>query len=421
MQVYVKGGDSTKYIKDPIHGYIKINNFELSIIETRPLQRLRRIKQLAGSEYVYPGAIHTRFEHSIGTMHMAGLMAETLKDLGVDVVQLSRLQGLLHDVGHGPFSHTFEPVLEEICGLSHEDMTQKIVKETEIADILSKNGFDPAEVADYSIGRGKTRYQNQIIRSPFDADKLDFTMRDSYHTGAGYYVDAYRIVYNLGIIDNSLGLNIKALPTLESLLISRLLSFRSIYFHKTSRAAQVMLTRAMKIVSDKLEVEEATKDVEKYLQLDDYTVWNVIRSDPRTRNIFEDLANRRLLKVAYEDVLYRREGDLALLEKKSIVESIRDEIADRSGVPREEIYIDTPLLRTLPVEDISSEIIFFSSEGEGIKRVNADEISPIIYQLRRTVMSTLRVYTRKENVEKVKKASEEVFKGRSSFYYRVSY
>ncbi|RSN72581.1 HD domain-containing protein [Candidatus Methanodesulfokora washburnensis] len=354
-------------------------------------------------------------------MHMAGLIAETLKDLGVDVVQLSRLQGLLHDVGHGPFSHTFEPVLERICGLSHEEMTQKIVKETEISDVLSKNGFDPTEVADYSIGRGKIRYQNQIIRSPFDADKLDFTMRDSYHTGAGYYVDAYRIAYNVGIIDNSLGLNIKALPTLESLLISRLLSFRSIYFHKTSRAAQVMLTRAMEIVADRLEVEEAAKDVEKYIQLDDYTVWNVIRSDPRTKSIFEDLANRRLLKVAYEDILYRREGDLSLLERKSVIEGIRDEIANRSGVPREEIYVDTPLLRTLPMEDMSLEVLFFSSEGGEIKRLNAEEISPIIYQLRRTVMSTLRVYTRRENVEKVKKAAEEVFRGGSSFYYRVSY
>ncbi len=415
-----------KYIKDPIHGYIRLNDLELALIETRAVQRLRRIRQLAGSEYVYPGAIHTRFEHSLGTMFVAGLMGTTLAERAEEessIVQITRLQGLLHDIGHGPFSHVFEPVMEEFCGLTHEDMSRKIIEKSEIADILSSHGFDPKNVADLSVGlKEGEKVLNKVIRSPFDADKLDFTNRDSYHTGAGYYIDVHRIAYNVEIFDGELCLNIKALPTMESLVISRLLAFRSIYFHRTSRAAQVMMIEAMRrIARDVLEIEETVKDVDRYLDMDDFTVWCALKRDPRTRQILEDLANRRLLKVAYEMVFYRKEGEIGFLDSRAILGRLREEISARADVDLGDIFIDIPLLRTVPVEGFEETITFLEPEGRGRVALKAEEISPIISQLKRTLLSIVRIYTRKELVNRVEKAAKEVLSGEERFYHKVSY
>ena len=122
-------------IRDPVHGYIKITQEERAIIDSPFVQRLRRIHQLAGAYMVYPGGVHSRFEHVLGTMHVAGLIAESIADkvdLDEEHVQELRLAALLHDVGHGPFSHLFEEVLADKTDLSHEDMSQRIVLESDI-------------------------------------------------------------------------------------------------------------------------------------------------------------------------------------------------------------------------------------------------------------------------------------------------
>ncbi len=132
------------FIKDPIHGYIRISETERTIIDTYPVQRIRRIRQLAGSEFVYPAANHTRFEHVLGAMYLAGLLGETLPaDLSDHQVQQLRIAALLHDNGHGPFSHVFEPLMIRHLGKTHEDLVPWLVNETEIAEILEKAGFNP--------------------------------------------------------------------------------------------------------------------------------------------------------------------------------------------------------------------------------------------------------------------------------------
>src|SRR5208282_6023266 len=131
-------------IRDPVHGYIKITKEEREVIDSLFVQRLRRIHQLAGAYMVYPGGVHSRFEHVIGTMHVTGLIAESIADemdLRDEDVQELRLAGLLHDIGHGPFSHLFEEVLNERTKLSHEDISQRIVLESDISGLLEKNGI----------------------------------------------------------------------------------------------------------------------------------------------------------------------------------------------------------------------------------------------------------------------------------------
>src|SRR5207302_4265700 len=155
------------FIKDPIHGYVRISEAEKTIIDTRPVQRLRRLRQLAGSEFVYAAANHTRFEHVIGAMHIAGVLSEVLPThLDVHTQEQMRLAALLHDIGHGPFSHVFEPLMAKYLGKNHEDFVPWLVNQTEIAERLEAAGFNAKTLGRLAIGklRDKKRpYLDQII------------------------------------------------------------------------------------------------------------------------------------------------------------------------------------------------------------------------------------------------------------------
>src|SRR4030043_2374302 len=135
-------------IKDPVHGYVYITEEEKTIIDSYPVQRLHRLRQLAGAEYVYPGANHTRFEHSVGVMYLAGRVAENphiSQLIDEDELGMVRIAGLLHDVGHGPFSHVFEHLLDKELGKTHEDLTTWIIENSELKEILRRNGYHPEE------------------------------------------------------------------------------------------------------------------------------------------------------------------------------------------------------------------------------------------------------------------------------------
>ena len=142
------------FIKDPLYGYIRITEQEKLIIDAEPVQRLRRIRQLAGAQYVYPAANHTRFEHSLGAMHLAGAVAENLPSISEESERSQvRVAALLHDVGHGPLSHLFEPLLSKYVGKNHEDMSLRIIKESELGRSLEKAGFAAGEIASLAVGR----------------------------------------------------------------------------------------------------------------------------------------------------------------------------------------------------------------------------------------------------------------------------
>src|SRR5213592_2649799 len=164
------------FIKDPIHGYIRVNETERTVLDTRPVQRLRRLRQLAGSEFVYPAANHTRFEHVLGAMHLAGALSEVLPThLDAHDQEQMRLAALLHDIGHGPFSHVFEPLMVRHLKKTHEDFVPWIVNETEVADKLDQAGFNPHRVGLLAVGRlrdNKRPYLDQIISSSVDIRPL---------------------------------------------------------------------------------------------------------------------------------------------------------------------------------------------------------------------------------------------------------
>lgn len=403
------------FIKDPLYGYIKITELERDIIDTKAVQRLRRIRQLSGSEFVYPAANHTRFEHVLGCMYLAGLMWENLPlEESSEGWQQLRLAALLHDLGHGPFSHVFDPILIKHFGKTHEDLTSWLIRDSDVGEVLDSNGFSKVDLSKLSVGMLDNEYsfKNQIISSTVDIDKLDFISRDSYHTGAGYgHIDVFRLIYTMELHDNKLVIGSTALSTLEIFLLARLESFKTIYFHKASRAVQIMLVKALESAIDELNIL-SLKSPEDYLNLDDFVTWNLLKSCEKSKKFIDDIEHRRLLKCAYEVTLYTKDKLVtSIFTNESVRGRIEDEIASEAKLNREEVVIDVPSLPSVPYSNTASEpmdvsVLFTSSKGE--KEIkNVGEISRIINVLK-VFMNIVRVYTKEKYKDKVKKASERI-------------
>jgi hypothetical protein len=418
-------------IKDPIYGYVYITETEKNIIDSFPVQRLRRLRQLAGAEYVYPAANHTRFEHSVGVMYLAGKLVQNAnlsQHLSEDEAQMVKIAALLHDVGHGAFSHIFEQLLNKFLGKSHEDMTKWIVEKSELKDILKKLGFSPKAISKLAIGElnkpGKA-FIDQIIQSSVDVDKLDFIVRDTYHTGAEYgYVDIFRLIHTLDLIDENLAVNIGAISALESFIIARVESFKSIYFHRVGRAVQIMLAQAMEKANEELGLTNF-KTTEEYLALDDYTVWTMLRKCEESRGIIEDIERRRLLKCAYEKTFYEKNGLIArIFDVEEIRGQIKAEIAKKAKIEPEEIIIDVPTVPSVPyhhsvlLEPMEIPVFYKTREGKKLPR-KLSEVSRI-FDVLKGFLNILRVYTSQKNRRKVEEAASKVL-GETPFSAKISF
>ena len=291
---------------------------ERELIDSPFLQRLRRIHQLAGSYLVYPGATHTRFEHSIGAMHVAGQIAESLvrvSEMSEGLVQEVRLAALLHDVGHGPFSHMYEEVLSGKGETSHEDISQRVILETSICDILEKNGFSSKKMSEFAVGRQRSKppFMNEIIAGGLSADMMDYLPRDSYFTGVEYgNVDAQRVIDSLHVANGHLVIDDAAIYAFEALLLARYEMFKAVYYHRTVRAAEIMLVRSMKLADGVLRLTDLS-DIESYLRLTDEVVLQSLLtlkpSSPGLREakrLARDFRDRRLVKCAFEKLVQRK-------------------------------------------------------------------------------------------------------------------
>jgi HD superfamily phosphohydrolase len=405
------------FVKDPLYGYIKISQFEKKVIDTFPVQRLRRIRQLSGAEYVYPAANHTRFEHSLGAMHLAGLISENhALNLNDNIAQTLKFAGLLHDIGHGPFSHVFDQILIKYLNKTHEDMTVQLIKKTEVGDVLGSR-FDVDKISELAIGRLKEKkfsFINQVISSAFDVDKMDFVPRDSYHTGAEYgYTDIFRLIHAMDVYGTNLTINSAALPTLEAFLLARLQSFKTIYFHKASRAAQIMLVKALEQTQEELSFTKINS-MDDYLKLDDNFVWYQLKSCSKSANIIKNLETRQLLKCAFETVLYTKDTLVtSIFTKESVRKNLEEEIANSADIESEQVTIDVPSLPSVPyspsaLEPMDFPISFDQEKGKTqIKRVG--ELSRIIEVLK-VYMNIIRVYTNKKYRKSVREAAAKILK-----------
>jgi len=417
------------FIKDPVYGYIRLTEIERNVIDTLAVQRLRRIRQLAGAEYVYPAANHTRFEHVLGAMYLAGVVAENIPtELSADEKQEVRLAALLHDVGHAPFSHLFEPFLLKYLGRNHEDMSTWIIANSSLSGVIEEQGFDAKELSNLAVGKASKqgkRFLGQIISSSFDVDKMDFVVRDSYHTGAGYgSVDVFRLIYTMDILDGNLAVDITALPTLESLILARLESFRAIYFHRACRAVQMMMLKALDAAKEDLEILNV-KTPDEYLEWDDYTVWSKLLLNPKSRQIIRELSERRLLKCAYERTFFVKDELVSsVFTNENVRLKLEEDIAAKAKIPLSDIGIDVPSLPSVPYHyamDMGPiDIPIFSRNrlGEKVPQ-KITELSKVVDDLR-LFMNIIRVYTKEEYRERVTEAAIKVL-GESPLSNVLSY
>ncbi|MGD8545428.1 MAG: HD domain-containing protein [Candidatus Bathyarchaeota archaeon] len=415
----MKGKDYWGEIKDPVHGYVYVTANEKEVIDSFPVQRLHRLRQLAGAEYVYPGANHTRFEHSIGVMHLAGRVVENpniSQYTSENEREMVRLAALLHDVGHGPFSHIFEHLLNKELGKTHEDMTLWIVKKSELKDILSKMGYDPEEIGELAVGRfhkPEKTFLDQIISSSVDVDKLDFIVRDTYHTGAEYgYIDIFRLIQTFDVIDEDLTVYLGALSALESFIIARIESFKSIYFHRVGRAAQIMLALAMEKANPELGLANF-KTPEEYLSMDDYTVWTQLRNCQKSKEIMKNLERRKMLKRAYEKTFYEKDTMISnIFSRETYRKQLQDDIAREAKVETDRVIIDVPTVPSVPYHHSvllePMEIPVFDKTQQGTKIPKRLSDISKIFDVLRGFLNILRVYTDEENREKVSKAASKI-------------
>jgi hypothetical protein len=279
-----KMGEKKKFIRDSVYGDISLSNFEVRIMDMPQFQRLRRIKQLGLINLIYPGATHTRFEHCIGTMNLGSKLAEEL-GLNDDEIELIRASALLHDVGHGPFSHVSEGVLS----VPHEELTKYVVTKTSMRDLLEEK-FDINEIVDIVNGKG---YLGPIVSGELDVDRMDYLLRDSHNTGVAYgIIDYERIISNLKLEDGLI-LDIKGVQAAEGALVSRYFMYPSVYQHHTTRIVNSMFRRALKkIIDDGIILE---RDIYKY---DDTDIISTFRhcDNEYANDIISRLDNRHVPK-----------------------------------------------------------------------------------------------------------------------------
>lgn len=234
-----------KIINDPVYGFIKIpGDLVFDIIEHPFFQRLRRIKQLGLTHYVYPSAVHTRFQHALGCMYLMSQAVEVLRSKGQEITeeeaQAVTVAILLHDIGHGPFSHTLEQSI--VKGLSHEDLSLIIMDEInrEFRNQLSMT------ISIFNDLYPK-KFLRQLVSSQLDMDRLDYLTRDSFFTGvAEGVINADRIIKMLTVADDELMVEAKGIYSIEKFIISRRLMYWQVYFHKTVMAAEYMLVNILR-------------------------------------------------------------------------------------------------------------------------------------------------------------------------------
>jgi len=338
-------------VRDPVHGSIKVLDSEIQIIEHPFFQRLRNIKQLGFSEFVFPGATHTRYIHSIGVMDIASKVFDRMFKEEIensDTLRLRetvRLGCLLHDIGHAPLSHTTEFVMPNVSELNlppnfvsnpssqatHEDYTIKSIVDSSFTEsfsgVIEKFGVNPTSIAELIIGetnnsdyftyKGINYFPllHQLVSSEMDCDRMDYLLRDSYFCGVSYgKFDLDWIIDNLRVakVGNKafLGISERAVSTFDDFLLCRFHMFLMVYFHYKSVCLEKMLKRYFANAPDEYKIPA---DIEKYLEHDDHYLMKILR---KSENIWaKKIVRNQIPKKIFETFGNTQKGQLNSLEE----------------------------------------------------------------------------------------------------------
>ncbi len=382
-----------KQIKDPVHGYIEVPTPLVPLLDTEAVQRLRYIKQLGFIYLVYPGANHTRFEHSLGTMHLASLLARQL-DLSGDDTLLVCTAALLHDIGHGPFSHASEKLRAEYGPFSHDEIGPYLIT-PEIADILEENGTDPKEIAGIVAGNHRLA---EIIHGDLDVDRMDYLLRDAHYTGVPYgNLDAGRLIQSLVVTGDGLAIKESGIAAAESLLIARTLMGPSVYYHHVGR-----ITEEMFLLAGRSHFSDSTPD--SFMRMDDVAGTTLLMNSPST--ISREMMHRIRRRDLYKRAVYtgREQLDMDQLSSLRPEEKtrMRRAIAETAGVPEEKIILDIPPIR--------KEMRMMVQVQNQHDLVAFEEIIPLLSMMNATRQGQWRlgVYAPADILDRVSNAAREV-------------
>jgi len=412
-------------LRDPIHGLVSFEGAEESIVEalleTREMQRLRRIRQLGLASLAYPGAEHTRFSHAIGAAHVMKLLLNHLRTLHEELPFWQRITSdrkvealaaaLLHDVGHGPFSHLFESALPE--GGRHEQWTTRILldEQSEVHQVL--RNYEPTlpkRVAELVNGRHELRYLARAVSGIFDVDRCDYLLRDAYFTGVGYGdfdLDWFIRSLRFGIPDNELTApplavdGARGLPAIESFVLSRLFMFQQVYFHKACRASEWMLTgilarlRSLLCAGKRIAAvppalaslcTTGEASLSEYLDMDDSSLWHSIGQwradpDPVLSDLCERLVSRRLFKT------YELYGDATEPGAKRQALEIARRLCKVEGLDPD-LYVGLDTAAVAPFDDGDEPLMVIFPEGETRR---PGEVSFLLNRLRGERMERIRL------------------------------
>ena len=369
-----------KIINDPVHGFIKIP-YEIifDIMEHRCFQRLRRISQTGLLSLIFPGATHTRFHHAIGAMHLMFNALEILKQKGVKISteeeKGAMLAVLLHDVGHGPFSHALENILmdnwhhEKLSLLLMEQLNEEFSGELTIAIQMFQ-------------GKYHRRFFNQLISSQLDVDRLDYLKRDSFYTGVSEgNINTQRILSTLNVLDDELVLDEKGIYSIEHYLVARMFMYWQVYYHKAAVLAENLLikimNRAKTLVSQNVKVEasenlkyflyressiEATEeDIARFMELDDTDVLQAIKSwknhdDFVLSYLCKTVINRKFPKIIYSSTPFS--DDL-------VQEKVR-ETNLHFGIENGDLLVDNIERNLLPYDKAKQPIYLLRNDMEKV-------------------------------------------------------
>ncbi|WP_336037763.1 HD domain-containing protein [Halobacterium yunchengense] len=379
-------------IKDSVHDHIEVGGVAAALLDTPPVQRLRRIKQLGTVALVYPSANHTRFEHSLGVYHLAD---RALDHLGIAGQRAERVRAaaVLHDVGHSPFSHNVEDVVHRRTGKEHDDVDE-LVTAGSVARVLDGHDIDPEAVARLVRGDGELA---QLVAGELDVDRMDYLVRDAHHTGVPYgTIDHGRLVRALRFVDGDLVLGEGNVQTAESLLLARALMNPTVYSHHVARISKSMLRRGTEALLDTSEIS-----AEQLRRMDDHELSVALRTHDASSPFGRRLADRDLFKRA----VWAEMGDVdddVLEADHDRVRAYEADVAADAGVEEADVILDVPGKPSMR-ESTTGVVV----NGE-VRRLDEQSTLVNALQVAQREQWRLGVYAPEDAVEAVGKAAERV-------------
>ena len=402
-----------KVFRDPVHNYIPVEDELIyDLINSKEFQRLRRIKQLGSSSFTFHGAEHSRFSHCLGVYYLARRVTNIFDKKYSDIWDsneslLTMSAALLHDIGHGAYSHTFERLFET----NHETITQQIIlsPETEINTILRRVSPDfPDKVASVINHTYANKQVEQLISSQIDVDRMDYLLRDSYFTGASYgEFDLTRVLRVIRPIENGIAFSRDGMHAVEDYIISRYQMYMQVYFHPASRAMEVLLQNLLKRAKYLYPKEkefftvtsphlipffENRVTLEDYLSLDDGVMNTYFQTWMQSADkILSDLASRFINRKVFKSITFD-EKDLSNLEKLRKI--VKDLGFDPTYYTALHLNFDLPYDVYKPdVQNPRTQIEMLQEDGS---IAELSTLSPLVHTLSGTTHGDRRFYFPKE-------------------------